>query len=67
MVENNGERVLVMSPTGHIHPLTSREAFDLVTVLLTAIDGARSYGAAKRGEIAEPDADRHKNRRKPKT
>lgn len=47
--------------------MSTREAFDLVTELLQAIDQARAFGEYKRGEVSnEPEYRKHykKNRRK---
>lgn len=47
----DGERVLVVLK-GQSASLSTREAFDLVTRLLTEIDKARGYGEALRGEVS---------------
>lgn len=53
------EEVMISLPDGRHGDsnrlLSTREAFDLVTQLLVAIDQARGYGQAIRGEVADPD------------
>lgn len=54
-VESAGEFVIVdVDDEGGIAKLNTRDAFDLVTDLLTAIDQARGYGAAMRREVPDP-------------
>jgi hypothetical protein len=61
----DGEVMLSIPETLHgdaNRMMSTRDAFSLVTDLLTAIDQARAFGEHRRGEVANPD--RHKNRKR---
>jgi hypothetical protein len=60
-VDHREDKVYLDTISGDFE-LTAREAFDLVTELLKAIDGARAYGEWKRGEVPNPDGHKNKNR-----
>lgn len=47
-----GESIMLSTIRGDV-TMSTREAFNLVTELLTAIDQARGYGEAIRGEVGE--------------
>jgi hypothetical protein len=57
-VESDGESVILVTDDveSGIQKLTTRQAFDLVTDLLSAIDAARAFGEAKRREVPEPSS-----------
>lgn len=56
-IDRVGDRVVIVVG-GERCVLTAHQAFEKVTRLLVAIDGARAYGQYRRGEVPEPD--RHK-------
>lgn len=60
-VDSDGETVmLVTDKADGVEKLSTRDAFDLVTDLLAAIDRARAYGEVQRREVPQP-RDRHGN------
>jgi hypothetical protein len=53
-IAHDGEHVAI-TIGNELCVLSTREAFDAVTELLRAIEGARAYAAYLRGEIRDPD------------
>lgn len=64
-IDHDGECVVVQIGN-ELCVLSVREAFDAVTTMMRAIDGARAYGAYLRGEVPNPDPRTDPNRRRNK-